>query len=183
MYTMSKGWEKFFHLATYLTQGPSFLSPRGYAILHRMHHAFQRHAEGPALAHEPFTGVVDMMLATKKTYDDYAYNRIQPEARFDGGLPSWPALDKARAVVAGAHRVGCGVHPLLLQVRDAPLAVGVPSDALLHGPDPRRDRELVRAQVRLPELRQRHDQSRNTLIFDFVTGGEGSFRTTITSTA
>ena len=35
-----------------------------------------------------------MMLATKKTYDDYAYRRVEPEARFDGGMPDWPALDR-----------------------------------------------------------------------------------------
>ena len=27
MFSMSKGWERFFHLLTYLTQGASFLSP------------------------------------------------------------------------------------------------------------------------------------------------------------
>src|SRR5580658_1348377 len=40
MFTMSKGWERFFHLCTYMTQGSSYLCPRAYAILHRMHHAY-----------------------------------------------------------------------------------------------------------------------------------------------
>ena len=40
MFTMNPFWEKAFYLLTYTAQGSSFLSPRAYAILHRMHHAF-----------------------------------------------------------------------------------------------------------------------------------------------
>src|SRR5882724_2869348 len=92
-FTMSKGWQRFFHLCTYLTQGSSFLSPRGYAILHRMHHAYSDTDKDP---HSPlnYSNVFTMMLATKKRYDAFAYHREEPEARFDGGFPSWPALDK-----------------------------------------------------------------------------------------
>ena len=93
MFTMSKGWERFFHLMTYLTQGPSYLNPRGYAILHRQHHAF---SDTPKDPHSPtnFSNVVSMMLFTKHRYDAYAYKREEPEARFDGGTPEWPTLDK-----------------------------------------------------------------------------------------
>ena len=92
-FKMSKGMEKFFHLCTYLTQGSSFLSPRGYAILHRMHHAY---SDTPKDPHSPlnYSNVGAMMWATKHKYDDYAYRRIEPEARFDGGTPEWPMLDK-----------------------------------------------------------------------------------------
>ena len=38
MFTMSKSWEKVFFFLTFLTQGSSFLNPRAYAILHRLHH-------------------------------------------------------------------------------------------------------------------------------------------------
>ncbi len=93
MFSMSKGWERFFHLLTYLTQGASFLSPRGYGILHRMHHAF---SDAPKDPHSPRNhgNAVTMMLATKHAYDGFAYGRVQPEPRFDGGLPSWPAVDR-----------------------------------------------------------------------------------------
>src|ERR1700738_1977805 len=47
MFTMSKGWERFFYLCTYVAQGSSFLSPRGYAILHRMHHAYSDTPQDP----------------------------------------------------------------------------------------------------------------------------------------
>jgi stearoyl-CoA desaturase (delta-9 desaturase) len=33
MFIMSKPWERFFYLLTYLSQGSSYLSPRAYAIL------------------------------------------------------------------------------------------------------------------------------------------------------
>lgn len=92
-FSMSRGWEKFFHVLTYVVQGPSFLSARAYAILHRMHHAY---SDTPKDPHSPenYPGVFSMMLATKKTYDDFAYGRKDPEPRFDGGTPNWPALDK-----------------------------------------------------------------------------------------
>ena len=93
MFTMSKGWERFFHLFTYVCQGSSYLNPRGYAILHRQHHAFSDTEKDP---HSPtnFSNAFSMMLHTKRRYDAYAYNREAPEARFDGGTPEWPALDR-----------------------------------------------------------------------------------------
>jgi hypothetical protein len=51
MYTVSPRVERVLHLLTYLVQGPSFLSPRGYAILHREHHAFSDTERDP---HSPW---------------------------------------------------------------------------------------------------------------------------------
>ena len=92
-FTMSHGWERFFHLLTYFSQGASFLSPRGYAILHRMHHAYSDTEKDP---HSPYfsSNAMSMMLRTKHEYDDFAYERVAPEPRFEGGYPSWPAVDK-----------------------------------------------------------------------------------------
>lgn len=92
MFTMSKGWERFFHAMTYAVQGPSYLDPRGYAILHRMHHAYSDTEKDPHSPHN-YGNALSMMLATKKTYDDYAYDRVKPEARFDGGAPRWKLVD------------------------------------------------------------------------------------------
>src|SRR5262245_66166622 len=80
-FTMSKGCERCFHLCTYLTQGSSFLSARGYAILHRMHHAY---SDTPKDPHSPenHPNVFKMMWATKKRYDAFAYRREEPETRF-----------------------------------------------------------------------------------------------------
>src|SRR5580704_7899596 len=92
-FKMNKGWERFFHFCTYVFQGSSFLSPRAYAILHRMHHAY---SDTPKDPHSPrnYKNVVVMMLATKKKYDDFAYRRVQPEPRFEAGVPDWPAVDR-----------------------------------------------------------------------------------------
>jgi stearoyl-CoA desaturase (delta-9 desaturase) len=93
MFTMSKRWERFFHVVTYLTQGSSYLNPKGYAVLHRMHHAF---SDTPKDPHSPTNhpGVFSMMLATRRRYHDLAHDIVQPEPRFDGGYPVWPALDR-----------------------------------------------------------------------------------------
>jgi len=93
MFNLSKGWERFFYLFTYLTQGSSFLVPRGYAVLHRMHHAY---SDTPKDPHSPRNhgGVMSMMWATKKRYHDLAHDLVKPEARFDGGYPSWPLVDR-----------------------------------------------------------------------------------------
>ena len=50
MFTMSKGWEKVFFFLTFLTQGSSFLNPRAYAILHRLHH---KHSDTEKDPHSP----------------------------------------------------------------------------------------------------------------------------------
>src|SRR5262249_2338255 len=47
-----------------------------------------------------------------------------------------------------------GLRGVLSAVRDARLAVRAPSHPLDHGAHPRRDRELVRAPLRVQELRQ-----------------------------
>jgi stearoyl-CoA desaturase (delta-9 desaturase) len=93
MYTMGPRTERLMHLLTYLVQGASFLSPRGYAILHREHHAFSDTERDPHSPHN-FKDAATMMLATKKRYDDYAYERAQPEARFLGGYPEWKFVDR-----------------------------------------------------------------------------------------
>src|SRR5215510_8373581 len=93
MFSMSKGWERFFYVVTYLAQGSSFLVPRGYAILHRMHHAYSDTEKDP---HSPrnHTGLFAMMWATKKRYHNFAHRVTEPEPRFDGGMPVWPTLDR-----------------------------------------------------------------------------------------
>ena len=93
MFTMSKRWERFFHLCTYLTQGSSYLNPRGYAILHRMHHAYsdtEKDPHSPRQAGNPFT----MMNRTRDIYRGINRGTFAVEPRFEGGYPSWPALDK-----------------------------------------------------------------------------------------
>jgi stearoyl-CoA desaturase (delta-9 desaturase) len=92
-FEMSRGWERVFHVGTFLAQGSSFLSSRAYAVIHRMHHAFSDTDKDP---HSPrnFSNAFSMMWATKQRYDAFAYRREEPEARFVTNVPDWPALDR-----------------------------------------------------------------------------------------
>ena len=92
-FSMSKRWERFFHLLTYVSQGASFLHPRAFAVLHRMHHAYSDTERDP---HSPVyqTNVLKMMWLTKHRYDDFAYDRVQPDPRFGYATPSWPLIDR-----------------------------------------------------------------------------------------
>ena len=92
-FTMSKGWEKFFFILTYLLQGPSYLSPRVYAIMHRLHHAHTDTAEDP---HSPSfsKNIFDMMWRTRNYYLNMGKNRIPVEEKYLKNVPEWPAFDR-----------------------------------------------------------------------------------------
>ncbi|MCB1202453.1 MAG: acyl-CoA desaturase [Leptospiraceae bacterium] len=93
MFTMNKFWEKFWHLFTVIAQGPSFLHPRGYATLHRMHHQFSDTEKDPHSPHHA-KNFFHMMLKTKEIYDGYAYNRVKVSAEYIENTPFWPAIDR-----------------------------------------------------------------------------------------
>jgi stearoyl-CoA desaturase (delta-9 desaturase) len=93
MFTMTPGWERFFHLCTYVCQGSSYLNPRGYAILHRMHHAYsdtEKDPHSPVVAKNFFT----MMNRTRDIYRGINRHTFPVEPRFEGGYPTWPLLDR-----------------------------------------------------------------------------------------
>ena len=95
-FTMSPGWERFFNFLTALLQNSSYLNPRGYAILHRMHHAYSDAEKDP---HSPKTfgpivpGLFKMMYRTKRMYHAFAYFEKEPEPRFDGDFPKSRVLE------------------------------------------------------------------------------------------
>lgn len=93
MFVMPVFWERFFHLLTFVTQGASYLNPRAYAIMHRMHHA---HSDTDKDPHSPvyFRTPWKMMWNTFKVYQGLAQREFQPETKFEGYYPSWPALDR-----------------------------------------------------------------------------------------
>lgn len=90
---MSKFWERFFYVFTFITQGSSFLNPRAYAIMHRMHHAYSDTEKDPHSPHF-FKDVFGMMWQTKKIYLDFVEHKIEPEKPFRGNYPVWPIMDK-----------------------------------------------------------------------------------------
>lgn len=170
MFTMNRFWDRFFYLFAFVAQGPSFLNPRAYALLHREHHAFADTERDP---HSPlfFGNAATMMWGTKQRYDAYAYRRASPEGRFEGGTPEWPLID--RLSQRWAVRIGLGSLYVLFYVCFAPSAVWfllVPVHWLMgpiHG-------AIVnwcghKYGYRNFALR---DASRNTLPVDFLTMGE-----------
>jgi stearoyl-CoA desaturase (delta-9 desaturase) len=105
MYAMGHRTERLMHLLAAVVQGSSFLEPRAYAILHREHHAFADTERDP---HSPSydRGVFRMMRRTAERYSGYVTRRAEPEARFLGGYPEWPAVD--RFFSSWSTRIGIG---------------------------------------------------------------------------
>ena len=93
MFTMNTFWERFFYGFTFLVQGASFLNPRAYAIMHRMHHAYSDTEKDPHSPHF-FRDVWQMTMQTKNIYINYVTNKTEPEKAFRGKYPEWPLIDK-----------------------------------------------------------------------------------------
>ncbi|MCB1327016.1 MAG: acyl-CoA desaturase [Spirochaetales bacterium] len=173
MFSMSPGWERFWHLFTIVAQGPSFLHPRGYAILHRMHHAYSDTEKDPHSPHHA-KGFVDMMLKTKERYDSFAYNRVEVPREFDLPAPSWPVVD--RMTQTWWYRVGTGALYALFYIAFVPEGqwgwfLLLPVHWLMgpiHGAIVNWGGHMY-GYVNHPKTK---DQSRNTLPVDFLTLGE-----------
>lgn len=93
MFSMNIYWERTFHFLTYLAQGSSYLVPRAYAIMHRMHHAFSDTEQDP---HSPnfFKDVFSMMIHTAKIFDGLVADTRHVSAKFLAKSPTWDWLDK-----------------------------------------------------------------------------------------
>lgn len=92
-FTMSKGWERFFFVLTFIFQGSSYLSTRAYAIMHRMHHAYADTDKDP---HSPqySKNIFDMMWKTYIYYRNINENRVTIDPKFTKNVPDWPTFDK-----------------------------------------------------------------------------------------
>jgi stearoyl-CoA desaturase (delta-9 desaturase) len=93
MFTLNKFWEKFFYTLTYVSQGSSYLNPKAYAIMHRMHHAFSDTEKDPHSPHF-FEDVFQMMWNTRGMYVGFERGTMQPEREFAGNYPIWDKMDK-----------------------------------------------------------------------------------------
>ena len=92
-FKMSKGWEKFFFIFSYVTQGSHYMSPRAYAIMHRLHHA---HTDTERDPHSPnfSSNIFSMMWRTRTIYTDIFHKRIPIEDKYLKNLPEWESFDK-----------------------------------------------------------------------------------------
>jgi stearoyl-CoA desaturase (delta-9 desaturase) len=170
MFTMGPRTERVLYVLTYLFQGSSYLDIRAYALLHREHHAYSDTKDDP---HSPtnFGNVWSMMWGTKERYDRYAKRTSEPEARFEGGIPEWPWLDRLgrswllRLVWLAAYTAFYLVFAtawwqfLLLPIH---FLMGPIHGAIVNWCGHRYGYRNFNSD----------DVSRNTLVFDFVTMGE-----------
>ena len=93
MFTMKKSVEKFFYLLSFVFQGSSYLSPRAYGIMHRMHHAYadtEMDPHSPKYDHNLFA----MMWRTRIIYKDIYEQSVEVDPRFMKDLPDWDKFDK-----------------------------------------------------------------------------------------
>jgi len=116
-FTMNRFWEKAFFIFTYITQGSSYMSPRAYAIMHRMHHAYTDTEKDP---HSPqfSKNVFQMMLRTRTIYSNIYKGKYEVEERFTHNLPDWPTFD--RWAHSGFSRVCWSIVYLTIFILVAP---------------------------------------------------------------
>jgi stearoyl-CoA desaturase (Delta-9 desaturase) len=94
MYTTSRHGEQIIYLLTWLSQGSSFLVPRAYGVMHRMHHRYSDTDKDP---HSPyfFADVWHMMLHTARIFRNFVKGTDLPDPVFTTEyLPSWDRLDR-----------------------------------------------------------------------------------------
>jgi stearoyl-CoA desaturase (delta-9 desaturase) len=99
-FSMNKFWERFFYIFTYITQGSSYVSPRAYAIMHRMHHAYTDTEMDP---HSPKfdDSIFKMMWRTRQIAAGIYDETHKVEPRFMKNVPDWPLMDRiANSVVS-----------------------------------------------------------------------------------
>ena len=92
-FSMSKGWEKVFFILSYITQGSSYMSPRAYAIMHRLHHA---HTDTELDPHSPSfsKNIFSMMWRTRNIYSGIFSNKIDTDPKYLKNVPEWGWFDR-----------------------------------------------------------------------------------------
>jgi stearoyl-CoA desaturase (Delta-9 desaturase) len=94
MYLTSPFWEKTFYFLTWFFQGSSYLVPRAYAVMHRMHHEYSDTEQDPHSPHF-FKDVWQMMLHTRNIYNSFVNNQVAPLEKFTREyLPVWKWMDR-----------------------------------------------------------------------------------------
>jgi stearoyl-CoA desaturase (delta-9 desaturase) len=113
MFSMNKFWEKFFYAFTYIAQGSSYLTPRAYAVLHRMHHAYSDTEKDPHSPHHSGNALA-MMWKTKEIYEKVYHRIFNTEPEFDRNYPEIPWIDKLGENMVS--RIGWGTAYALVYI-------------------------------------------------------------------
>lgn len=173
MFTMNRFWERTFHIITLITQGSSYLSPYGYAVLHRMHHAFSDTEQDPHSPHQS-SNVFTMMLKTKQIYHAIVHRELEVEERFTRDVPDWPIIDKMFHTYP--FRIAMGtlitlIYMYILGTNHMYLYALLPIHWLM-GPIHGAIVNWAGHKYGYVNHKETGDLSKNTLPFDFVTMGE-----------
>ncbi len=90
---MNRFWERVFFILAYITQGSSYLSPRAYGIMHRLHHAYTDEEKDP---HSPSydKNMFEMMWRTRKIYAGIFDKSIPVDEKFTKHIPEWTWFDQ-----------------------------------------------------------------------------------------
>jgi len=93
MFDMSPFMERVFYILTFIAQGSSYLSPRAYGILHRMHHD---HTDTELDPHSPEhdENILKMMWKTGKIYTDIFWGNVEVDEKYTKNVPDWKIFDR-----------------------------------------------------------------------------------------
>jgi stearoyl-CoA desaturase (delta-9 desaturase) len=177
MFSMNKFWEKFFYVFTFITQGSSFLNPKAYAIMHRMHHAYSDTEKDP---HSPYNSknIFSMMWKTRIMYNNLVYGKADILEKFKKNIPTWPKLDKFAESHLSRYGWGLayvviyvliisvfkvqGTHPWMYAFLPLHFIIGPMHGAIVNYFGHKLGYQNY----------DNHDKSKNTLFWDFLMGGE-----------
>lgn len=173
MYDLTPFWERAFFILTYVTQGCSFLNPRSYAVLHRMHHEYSDTEKDPHSPHHN-KNIFQMMWNTREEYLRY-YEEKNIPPQFKGGYPVWPVMERvaesmfsrfffiALYVAVYAFAIfNLGASPWWALLLPVHFIVGPVQGAMVNWFGHKHGYENF----------DNHDKSKNTLAFDFALMGE-----------
>ncbi len=97
--------DRLMHLGNLIFQGSSYLTPRGYAIMHQAHHKYADQAKDP---HAPgyYTNVLSMMISTAKTFISIVDGKHELNKEFVSFSRDWPLVEKIGT--SWPYRIGMG---------------------------------------------------------------------------
>lgn len=90
--SMSRGWEKFFYICCFITQGSSYISAAAYGAMHRLHHAHTDEEEDPHSPHYT-TNMFALLWKTRNSYHNIYKGLTPVEQKYLKNLPTWDAFD------------------------------------------------------------------------------------------
>lgn len=93
MFTMSKFWQRFFFISSFIIHGSSYMSPSAYAVMHRLHHVHTDTEKDPHSPHNS-PNIISMLLQGRNYYFGIFSGKTSVEQKYKKGVPAWLSFDK-----------------------------------------------------------------------------------------